>query len=137
LYGKGIEIFVPDKAYDHDFYSVANEIINDHQVQIKLTIEEDDICRPCKYIGKDGICKDNINHIDGVSSKDEWNKIIDKRIISYSRSIGNDIYSAYEYCEKLYSIREHIFDIWQEETDSAKVNRFDAFCFGAKKYLKI
>lgn len=137
LYGKGIEVFVPDENYNHNFYSVANEIINNHQIYIQLTIDGDDICSPCKYIDDDGICTDKIKHINGIGSKDEWNKILDKRIIEYTQVSEKSICSAHEYCEKLYSIKEHIFDIWREETDSAKNGRYDAFCAGAEKYLGI
>ena len=135
LYGKGIEKFIPDEKYNHNFYSVANEIINNHKVLIGITLGEDDICSPCKYIGKDGICIDKIEHINGVNSKDEWNKILDNRIIGYTKILENNKFSAFKYCEILYSIKEQIFDIWKEEPDAAKNYRYDTFCTGAKKYL--
>ena len=34
----------------HDFYKVANEIIENPSVDLKLTIDGDDICKPCKSI---------------------------------------------------------------------------------------
>lgn len=135
LYGKGIERFVPDEKYNHNFYSVANEIINNHEVLIKITVGKDDICSPCKYIGMGDICIDKIEHIDGINSKDEWNKILDNRIIEYTKCIENSKIPAYKYCEILYSIKEQIFNIWKEEPDSAKNYRYNLFCIGAKKYL--
>lgn len=48
LYGSGLNEFIPDQVYQHDFYLVANEIVNNHQVELTLTDGEDDICRPCK-----------------------------------------------------------------------------------------
>jgi hypothetical protein len=136
LYGKGIEQFVPDEEYKHNFYSVANEIISNHQVYIELTIDEDDICSTCNYIGEDGTCVDKLDHIDGIKLKDTWNKILDHRIIDYTNVIEYSKYTAQEYCKILYSIKEHIFDIWKEEPDSIINNRYDAFCKGAKKYLQ-
>jgi Uncharacterized conserved protein len=137
LYGKGIEKFVPDKKYNHNFYFVANEIINNHQVQIELTTGGDDICSPCIYIGSDGECIDKITHIEGINSKNEWNKKLDRRIIEYTKAQENSRFSAQEYCELLYSIKERVFDIWKEEPDTAKNNRYDAFCAGVRKYLGI
>ena len=32
----------------HDFYKVANEIIDNPSIDLKLTIDGDDICKPCK-----------------------------------------------------------------------------------------
>jgi len=104
---------------------------------MEITLGDDDICSSCKYIGMDGVCIDEIYHLDGVSLKDEWNKILDKRIIGYTKNLEDNKYSAHEYCEILYSIKEHIFDIWKEEIESAKNYRYDNFCSGAKKYLGI
>ena len=135
LYGRGIENFVPNHEYNHNVYGVANEIINNHEVEIKTTLVQDDICKPCKYIGKDGACVDCIGHIKGITSKNEWNRIIDNRIVEYANVLKDDIYSAHQYCEILYSIREYIFDIWKEESNAMKEERYNSFCNGAKKYL--
>lgn len=35
LYGKGVNKFIPDMNYKHDFYSVANEIISNHNAIIQ------------------------------------------------------------------------------------------------------
>ena len=37
LYGGGIQVFVPDTDYGHDFYRAANEMIGNHRIQIKVT----------------------------------------------------------------------------------------------------
>ena len=37
LYGSGIDRFVPDEKMGHDFYKVANEIIENPTVDLKLT----------------------------------------------------------------------------------------------------
>ncbi len=68
LYGKGIEQFIPDDKYNHNFHYVANEIIKNHHIHIKITLDQDDICLPCKYLGREGRCIDSIDHINGVSS---------------------------------------------------------------------
>ena len=39
LYGSGIDRFVPDEKMGHDFYNVANEIIDNPSIDLKLTID--------------------------------------------------------------------------------------------------
>lgn len=136
LFGRGIELFVPDEKYRHDFYAVANEIIKYNGTELKITIDRDDICSPCKYLGDDGLCTDNINHIDNITSKDEWNKILDRRIIKFAHISEDSKFTAAEFCKILYSMKEMIFEIWKEEDDSAKKTRYEDFCTGAVKFLE-
>ena len=63
----------------HDFYKVANEIIDNPSIDLKLTIDGDDICKPCKKYHEQ--CVDPLTHIQGYTSKDVYNKTLDKRII--------------------------------------------------------
>lgn len=54
LFGAGIENFVPDEAFGHYFYKIANEIIRDMGAVLQLTIYGDDICKPCnRYNGNE------------------------------------------------------------------------------------
>lgn len=74
LYGSGIDRFVPDEKMGHDFYKVANEIIDNPSVGLKLTIGGDDICKPCKKYHEQ--CVDLLTHIQGYTSKDVYNKTL-------------------------------------------------------------
>lgn len=47
LLGGGIQVFVPDTDYGHDFYRAANGIIENRQQQIKVT------AGARKYLGLD------------------------------------------------------------------------------------
>lgn len=38
LYGAGVEHFVPDESYQHDFYKVANCIIENLDTELQFTI---------------------------------------------------------------------------------------------------
>lgn len=135
LFGRGVEFFGPDEKYKHDFYSVANEIIANRNAELKITADSDDICSPCKYLGVNGLCTDNISHIDNITSKDEWNKILDRRIIKLAHIYEDSELTAAEFCKLLYSTKNLIFEIWKEEEDSAKKSRYDDFCAGAVKFL--
>lgn len=138
LYGAGITCFIQDEAYQHDFYRVANQILAEHKLQIRLTIHGDDICIPCKFYsgqGK-GVCIDGISHITGIDSKDEWNKILDNRIISMMVPDEGAVYTAEEFCQLLYENRDFIYDIWKEDDEEKTKERFRLFSAGAEKYLR-
>lgn len=137
LYGKGIEKFVPDKKFNHNFYLVANDIIANHQTEITITSGEDDICTPCIYLGEDNKCTDRIYHIEGINSKNEWNEIIDHRIMAHIKINEGSTYSSEEFCRILFLQKELIFNVWNEESKSDKDARYKAFCKGAEKYLGI
>ena len=49
LYGGGIEVFVPDERMGHDFYQVANRVLAEPGLALRLTVEGDDICQPCRW----------------------------------------------------------------------------------------
>lgn len=137
LYGAGIACFVPNEAYHHDFYRVANQILAEHKLQIRLTIHGDDICVPCKYYSGqgNGVCIDGISHIANIDSKDEWNKILDNRIISMITLDARTVYTAEEFCQLLYENRDLIYDIWKEDDEEKTKERFRLFSAGAEKYL--
>ncbi len=137
LYGAGIEVFERDLNYCHDFYRIGNIIIQQPDVMIKTTIHADDICVPCKYYADRslGICMDHISHIENIASKDDWNKIIDQRIIETAQIDLNQQYKAAEYCNMLYRIGDNIFDIWREDDTVKTHRRRELFKLGAEKYL--
>ncbi len=137
LYGKGLEVFVPDKKYNHNFYKAANDIIANHQAEITITSGEDDICAPCIFLGRDNKCTDRIFHIAGIDSKNEWNEILDNRIMQYTGIRAGNKYSSEEFCRILFFQKEIIFNVWKEESKPDKGSRYEAFCKGAKKYLGI
>ena len=137
LYGAGITCFVPDEDYQHDFYRIANLILADHDLPVRLTVHGDDICVPCRYYSDrgEGICSDSISHIPGIDSKDAWNKILDNRIISMIIPDCEAVYTADELCRLLYGHRDVICEIWKEDDPEKTKERFRLFCAGAERYL--
>ncbi|MFN8254917.1 MAG: DUF1284 domain-containing protein [Bacteroidales bacterium] len=135
LYGKGIDIFYPDKQFNHDFYKIANTIVGNPKTEILLTIAADDICQPCNYLGKEKKCIDKINHIEGIDLKEKWNEIIDKRIIEKTGIGEGSKLSARDYCEILMRNLELVNYVWQEENVEQKKFRYNTFIIGARKYL--
>lgn len=133
LYGSGIEKFIPDAKMGHDFYKVANEIISNPTVTLKLTIYGDDICKPCKkYQNK---CIDALTHIPRYTSKDTYNMTLDKRIIELY-NLKDENYTAKQFCSIIFDNKENIFKVWLEEDNSVTKKRFELFVKGANKFLK-
>ena len=137
LYGAGITCFVRDETYQHDFYRIANLVLADHQLPVRLTVHGDDICLPCRYYSRqgEGVCSDSIAHIPDLASKDEWNKILDNRIIRMVVPDSGAVYTAEEFCRLLYDHRDDIYEIWKEDDAGKTKERFRLFCAGAVRYL--
>ena len=132
LYGSGITHFVPDEKMGHDFYKVANEIISNPTVNLKLTVYGDDICKPCKKYQKK--CIDSLTHILGYTSKDDYNITLDKRIIDMY-NLKDKPYTALQFCSIIFENKEKIFKVWAEEENCITEKRYELFVKGANKFL--
>ena len=93
LHGKGLDIFVPDDKYKHDFYKIANSIISGEVETIIFTISSDDICKPCIY-NKNNKCSDNVKNTD--KSKELHNIGIDEKLMEELNLIeGEEVDTRY------------------------------------------
>lgn len=134
LYGSGITCFVLDETMGHDFYRIANRILQNPDCPIALTIAGDDICKPCKkYLGN---CQDSLNHISGFTSKDVYNRTLDERILKLYQLSKNG-HTARSLCHTLYQHHELIFQVWKEEATQITEKRHHLFVTGARKFLSI
>lgn len=79
-YGKGIEKFVPDEKYNHNFYFIGNAVIDNEIDNVEFTFGFDDICKPCNYL-KENICIDEFYYNDNVYQKNNYNEKLDIRLI--------------------------------------------------------
>lgn len=138
LYGGGIQVFVPDMDYGHDFYRAANEIIGNHRIRIEVTSGADDICRPCRFLGSGGTCTDCITHIKGICSKNSYNEMLDRRIMDILGLDEKAVYTAEELCRMMGDHPELVTEVWKEEADSCRETvrkREQLFGAGVRKYL--
>ena len=135
LYGAGMEWFIPDEKMGHDFYRIGNMILKNNKIKMKLTIDCDDICMPCKYY-RNNQCIDKLTMIDGYTEKDTYNKILDKRIIDFFQLDLNRIYTAKDLCKIYLSNPAFIYEVWMEENDATTQKRHNFFINGGKKYIK-
>lgn len=134
LHGAGLMHFVPDEKMGHDFYQVGNEVLKNPQLELCLTIEADDICKPCK-VCQDGVCIDSLSGIADFTKKDLYNKELDRRIINLHQLDEAHSYTAQQLCKIFLSNDSFIFEVWQEEQEEATSRRHELFVKGAKQYL--
>ncbi|MEG0698816.1 MAG: DUF1284 domain-containing protein [Erysipelotrichaceae bacterium] len=135
LYGSGIESFIPCPDFNHDFYKVANAIISDLSIPLKLTTAGDDICKPCnRYDGT--VCTDPLSGIPVYTKKESYNHELDSRILSILNLSTSNTYTAKEFLALLYKHSDIIFLVWIEEKDEITNKRNELFRKGCEKLLK-
>jgi hypothetical protein len=137
LFGSGLEKFVPNLEYGHDFWKVGNEILENPNVQLELTLDNDAICIPCKF-SNGSICTGVTSADSEEISKDAWNKLIDQRLFKILGLENGTKISALELCklakEKL--TRENIFAVWKEKPIETTEKRANFLMRGIEKYLE-
>ena len=135
LYGFGLILFIPDFRYGHNFYKVANLVLENPKSIIALTTQADDVCKPCRFL-EDGKCTDRMRNF--IFSKEEWNQTIDKRILKHLGLKENDKLTALEFSklarEKL--TVEMIIRIWRERPEKETKKRVKHLLNGLNKYIR-
>ncbi len=137
LFGSGLDKFVPNMEYGHDFWKVGNDILENPNVQLQLTVDNDAICIPCKFSnGK--ICTGMTSANSKEISKDEWNKIIDLRLFKILGLDNGAKLSALDFCKVAQKKinRENIFEVWKEKPTDITEKRANFLLAGINKYLE-
>lgn len=67
-----------------------------HSMDIIKLYGVDDICGPCRHPGDEGRCRDKISHIRGIFSKDQYNRMLDTRIMDTLGLCCEALYTAEE-----------------------------------------
>lgn len=136
LYGSDIQHFIPDPRYNHNFYAIGNLILKSPHVRIILTLKADDICKPCRF-QKKGQCTDKIKD-NAYISKEEWNQIIDQRIVKVLDFNKKNTFTSLEFC-KLANLKltpKIILEIWKERPVREIKSRIKFLIKGLNKYIK-
>jgi hypothetical protein len=136
LYGAGISEFVPDYNYNHDFYRVANLILNQPKTLIRLTLQKDAICLPCKFLRADK-CVDVVNGARGYIKKYDWNWVIDVRLLNLLEVDEGYQTSAFELAHMFNKrLSADVFSrIWNERQADETKKRAELTLQGIDKYL--
>jgi hypothetical protein len=134
LYGAGIRHFTPDKKYQHDFYSAGNVILENPSVEITLTTGPDSMCLPCVFL-QNRRCADILVDF-AYTSKDDWNKTIDRRILTVLNLDEGDRRTALELCllARTLLTPEQIVKIWRERSNVETERRVSLLLTGLDEY---
>ena len=137
LYGTGLDNFIPDKKYCHDFYKIGNIILKNPLAIIQLTTGVDDICKPCYFL-KNNKCIDKMQNDFIYLSKQEWNEVIDERILKKLDLKEWHEASAVNLCKYAQKklTRNDIADIWKERPHDETIKRIKYLLIGLDKYIK-
>lgn len=134
LYGAGIEHFVKDEAFQHDFYKVANKIINNCDCLLQFTTGGDDICKPCnRFDGQK--CTDALSCVNGYLDKETYNRVLDNRIIDILRLDLDETYSVRQILTAFQGEPNLVFHVWIEENEALTDKRNALFQCGCLKLL--
>ncbi len=102
--------------YGHALHRVAEAILRDGNVLLRMELGADDICRPCCH-HVDGSCDDTIDtsfRPEAPSSKREWNLLIDRRWCERLGLAQDDRLTAREFCLRLWDNCGDLADIYRE-----------------------
>lgn len=94
-FGNGIEI--RPHPYGHNLHKVAEIILNNLETEITLVNSADEICIPCKHLGKDGLCLDVLAQLDTSPSKQKYNDQLDAELFTYFKLKEGSVITLREY----------------------------------------
>jgi hypothetical protein len=102
--------------FGHALHSVAESIIGNLDLALRIEIQADDICLPCRH-NNQGRCGDTIDtsfRPAAPKSKLEWNLLIDRRWCTRLGLRQNDRLTVRDLCELLRDHAGDIGDIYRE-----------------------
>ena len=113
--GDGYTEFHPH-PYGHAVHSVAQEILANRDIHLRIELGADDICLPCRH-NIDGLCDDTIDNSfrpQAPKSKREWNLLIDRRWCERLDLGQDDQLTARDLCLRIRGRSGDITDIYRE-----------------------
>lgn len=116
--------FKPNREYGHSLHIIAEKIINDAVMPMKIVVGADSVCRGCIHLAQ-GKCNDVIEK-PGFTTKDGYNNYIDNKILDFCGIREDNVYTPRELCALSKEYLDNIFDIYhlndKEHTEKRKEN---------------
>ncbi len=135
--GDGRTEFHPH-PYGHAVHSVARELLANRDVDLRIELGADDICRPCHH-NIDGLCDDTIDtsfRPQAPKSKREYNLLIDQRWCERLGLRQDDQLTARELCLRIRHCADAIEDIYREIPSDRTAQRQAKLQRGIAKFLE-
>ena len=94
-HGQGIVMEPSD--YGHAQHIVAEQILSNPDLNVKLVVKSDDICTGCSHLMADGKCDDVLAQLTPSPSKQAYNDVLDCRLLDLLEIEINSIMPIREY----------------------------------------
>jgi len=136
-FGDGCVQFQPH-PYGHAVHSVAKEILENRDVDLRIELGADDICLPCLH-NIDSLCDDTIDtsyRPSAPKSKREWNLIIDQRWCERLGLQQGEKLTARDLCLRIRDQAGDISDIYREIPADRTAERQAKLSKGITKFLE-
>lgn len=98
-HGQGIKF--QQHPYGHSLHIVAQKLLSNLDLKIKLVLGADDICEGCKYLLPDGKCKDVLTQLNPSPLKQAYNDVLDCRLFDYLSLEVDSVLTTRKYLEKV------------------------------------
>lgn len=135
-YGAGTEEFAPHPD-GHALHVVARRLLRDNETMLEITLEADDVCRPCVHnVG--GACDNVIDRSFRPTAPPlmrDWDDLINRRWCARLGIGPGDRLTARELCQRLRDRAGNIADIFPEIIDDRIARKADNMRAGIRKYL--
>jgi hypothetical protein len=135
--GDGRTEFQPH-PYGHALHIVAEQILGNRDVCLRIELGADDICLPCRH-NVDGLCDDTIDtsfRPKAPKSKRQYNLLIDRR---WSERLGvqqDDQLTARELCLSIRDCAGDIRDVYRELPADRTAERQAKLQEGVARFLE-
>ena len=134
-FGKGENSITPH-PYGHSLHKVALIIKNNPELEIKIIIKCDSVCKECVYY-KNGRCEDSIDYRKDFVSKEEFNNWLDKRIIEKCLIKEGEILTPIQLCEKAKLYLDNMKYIYSGNDSWHTEKRREDVSKGSRLYLEL
>ena len=121
--------------YGHDVHRVASIMRKAPHTLLQLTAAADDICAPCRYLS-DGHCTDTTDSPGKTVAKEDYNKLIDRRLFTrFGLEEGAEL-TILEFCRLASRKLGDIRTIYREADPKKTKNRGINLFRGLEEYLE-
>lgn len=123
--------------YGHALHLVARRLAAEPGLMVELTAGADEICRPCRHLGPDGRCRDGCAVSGYESSKEAWNRLIDRRLFARLGLREGRRLSALEFCRIAGEGLGELATLYPEEPPEKTAWRGDCLRRGLAEFIAV
>jgi hypothetical protein len=128
----------PPHPYGHAVHTVAQAILANRDLPLRMELEADDICLPCRH-NVAGRCDDTVDtsfRPQAPKSKREYNLLIDRRWCERLGLQQGDQLTARELCLRIRDCADDLEDIYRETPSDRTAGRQAKLKRGIARFLK-